>query len=153
MKPGRYASAGFALVELVVAIVIVAAVAAVLMTQLAGSANTSARTLITVEAATVGASYAELIAARAFVDPDGVDGEGARANFDDVDDYDGLHDLGARDAAGNPLAGLTTLDIQVSVRPSAALAGIPAADVRRVDVTVRDASGQRVVYTAYRVRS
>jgi MSHA pilin protein MshD len=143
---------GVSLVELIVAIVLIAAASAVVMAQLGRSASGSARDVIATQATIIAGSYLELVVSRPFTDPDGAGGE-IRNAFDDIGDYHGLRDVGARDAAGVAIAGLGNYDIRVAVRPTAALTGVPAADARRIDVTVRDPSGNTVVATGYRVRT
>jgi MSHA pilin protein MshD len=144
--------AGVSLVELIVAIVLIAAASAMVMAQLGRSASGSARDVIATQSTIIAGSYLELVASRPFADPDGTGGEPRNA-FDDIGDYNGLRDVGARDATGIAIAGLGGYDIRVTVRPTAALTGVPAADARRIDVTVRDPAGSTVVATAYRVRS
>jgi MSHA pilin protein MshD len=143
---------GVALIEVIVAIVLISAMAAVVLGETSASAKASASYLVASEAAAVADAYVGLIAGRAFVDPDGVDGEAMRAAFDDVDDYDGLHDVGARDATGAVIAGLTALDVRVRVTPSSLLPGVASSDALRVDVTVLDRDGQPHLATAYRLR-
>ena len=48
------------------------------------------------QAVAIAEAYLEEISLKSFADPDGVDGEAARVAFDDVNDYDGLVDDGAR---------------------------------------------------------
>jgi MSHA pilin protein MshD len=150
--PDRRAQRGVALIEIIVAIVLISIMAAVVMSQTAASASGGAAAMVAAEADSVANSYLELIAGRSFVDPNGVDGEALRANFDDVDDYDGVNDVGARDATGASIAGLNALTISVSVRASGALAGVAAIDAKRIDVTVLDRMGLSHLATAYKVR-
>jgi MSHA pilin protein MshD len=150
--PRLVSQRGIALVEIIVAIVLIAIAAAVVLAQTSATATGSANTLVAAEADSVAESYLELISRRAFVDPDGVDGELLRSAFDDVDDYDGIVDVGARDANGVALAGLGALTVRVSVRASAALPGVAATDAKRIDVSVQDRTGLTHVATAYKVR-
>ena len=78
------------------------------------------------QAVAIAEAYLEEISLKSFADPDGVDGEAARPDFDDVDDYHGLVDNGARDQFGTALAPLAQYTVTVTVTPSAALAGVPA---------------------------
>ena len=66
--------------------------------------------------------------------------------FNDVNDYNGLNDPVALDAAGNAAGNFR---VQVSVGPGA-LNGVPAAAVRRIDVTVTYGNGNSVVASGYR---
>ncbi len=78
--------------------------------------------------------------------------EAGRAGFDDIDDYDGLAVSPPEDDAGNPLPGFGgdyAVNVSVS-QPAAAWNGIPAADVRRIIVTVTY-DGGRIRLSSYRV--
>jgi MSHA pilin protein MshD len=104
------------------------------------------------QAAAIAEAYLEEIMLKPLNDPDGVDGEAARAAFDDLDDYDGLSDAGARDQFGSPLAGLGDYNVAVAVTPSPALPGVPLGDALRVDVVVTHANDIDFVLSGYRTR-
>ena len=112
----------------------------------------SADPMLRHQASSIAEAYLEEILLKPFADPDGVDGEVARMDFDDVDDYNGLSDVGARDQFGNPIALLSDYSVSVSVSPSAALPGVPAADVLRVDVNVAWESRINFIVSSYRTR-
>ena len=76
--------------------------------------------------------------------------ESTRANFDDVRDYDGLIDVGARDQAYNLIAGLNDYTISVTV-DNDGLNGIAAADSLRIDITVSHAMIDNILLSGYRV--
>ncbi len=72
----------------------------------------------------------------------GIDGE-ARANFDDVDDFNGLVEV----PAGYP--GYT---VNVAVVAAGGVDGMPAdPHTLRIDVTVNDPLGSQMTFSAYRV--
>src|SRR5690242_6304921 len=85
---------GVTLIELVISIVIVAVAASAVLGLLARNAASSADAMVLAQAVSVAEAYIEEITLKPFVDPDGVDGEGARSAYDDVDDYNGLVDVG-----------------------------------------------------------
>lgn len=143
---------GFTLVENVVAIVVIAIAAGVILGLLATNVGASADPMIRQQAVAIASAYTEEILLRSFDDTDGVDGEGARADFDDIDDYDGLLDNGARDQFGNAISGLESYDIAVSVVTSSALPGVAAGDTVRVDVTVSRAPQIAMTVSSYRTR-
>lgn len=143
---------GATLVELLVSIVIVAIAASSVLGVLAMNNASSADPMLRHQASSIAEAYLEEILLKPFADPDGVDGEVARMDFDDVDDYDGLSDAGARDQFGNPIATLSGYSVSVSVSPSAALPGVPAADVLRVDVNVAWESRINFIVSSYRTR-
>ena len=143
---------GVTLVELLVSIVIVAIAAGTILGLLATTTGGSADPMLRHQASAVAEAYLEEILLRPFDDPDGADGEGSRAAFDDLDDYDGLLDVGARDQFGNPIPALAAYTVSVSVVPSAALAGVPAGDALRVDVNVSRGTEIDLLLSGYRTR-
>ena len=148
----RQHNGGLALIEAIIALTLIAITASVIMAQMAQANTQSGRSITQTEAAAIADAYLNEILQRAWIDPDGVDGESARARYDDVDDYNGLNDMGARDAAGTPIAGLDRYRVQVSVGRSNALAGIPAGDALRVTVSVAGPDGSTTLATGYRLR-
>ncbi len=143
---------GLTLIELLVSIVIVGIAASTILGVFSTVAASSADPLIRHQAAAVADAYLEEILLRPFVDPDGNDGEGTRAAFDDLDDYNGLVDNGARDQFGNPIASLADYTVSVSVSSSSGLGAIPSGDLVRVDVLVTRGSRISYVVSGYRAR-
>jgi len=136
---------GVTLVELVVSIVVIAIAGAALSGTLAylnGSGNTS---ILQAQAQSIANAYLNEITGKRFV-ADGV--EATRDQYDDIFDYNGLDDAVARDEFGNA-AGNFRVRVNVVV---GALNGLPAADVRRIDVTVDYGNAASVVASGYRTR-
>lgn len=152
MRAYRRQQRGVTLVELVVSIVIVAVAAGAVLGVLANTASGSADPMIRHQAAAVAEAYLEEILLKPFADPDGVDAEISRTEFDDLDDYHGLADVGARDQFGVPLGGLESYSVTVSVTPSSALPSVPPADALRIDVTVSRPPDINFTVTGYRAR-
>lgn len=143
---------GTTLVELLVSIVIVGIAASTILGIFATTAGSSADPMIRRQATAVAEAYLEEILLRPLADPDGVDGETARADFDDIDDYNGLSDAGARNQFGTPIAALSDYNVSVSVVNSSALTGVPAADAYRVDVVVSRGADINFQLSGYRTR-
>jgi MSHA pilin protein MshD len=99
----------------------------------------SADPMLQRQALAIAESYLEEVLLQSFNDPDGGI-EPNRSLFDDVGDYNGLNDIGARDQAGNAILGLGFYTVSMTVTPTA-FNGIPLADCRRVTVTVSHPSG------------
>jgi MSHA pilin protein MshD len=152
MRPGARNQLGMTLIEVVIAIVVVATAVSAVLGVLSSSVARSADAMVIGQAIAIAESYVEEITLKPFVDPDAIDGEAARIDFDDVDDYDGLADSGARDQFGNPIAGLGGYTINVAVVPSAALPSVAAADALRVDVRVRFPPYVDYVLSSYKTR-
>ena len=143
---------GVTLVELLVSIVIVSIAASGVLGVISMTTAASADPMIRHQAAAIAEAYLEEIMLKPVADPDGIDGEASRADFDDIDDYDGLADAGARDQFGSPIARLAAYNVAVSVAPSAGLPAVPAADALRVDVTVTHSTDINFVLSGYRTR-
>jgi MSHA pilin protein MshD len=141
---------GATLIELVVSIVIVAIAVGAVLGLLSTTVGRSADAMVLRQAVSLAEAYIEEVSLKPFVDPDGVDGEAARVDFDDVDDYTGLVDVGARDQFGNAIPALTGYTVTVSVAPSAALPGVPNTAALRVDVRVQFAPAVDISLSAYR---
>lgn len=143
---------GATLIELVISIVVIAIAASAVLGVLSGTVGRSADAMVLAQGVAIAEAYLEEISLKSFADPDGTDGETLRPDFDDVDDYDGLDDAGARDQFGTPLAALAQYRVTVAVTPSAALAGVPAAEARRIDVRVTHPGNVAVALTGYKAR-
>ncbi|MEQ8205744.1 MAG: type II secretion system protein [Woeseia sp.] len=148
----RRRQCGVTLIELLVSIVIVGIAAGTVLGLLATTTSASADPMLRHQASAIAEAYLEEIMLRAYSDPDGVDGEGARSAFDDMDDYDGLFDAGARDQFDNPIAALANYTVNVSVTPTSALPGVPSADALRVDVVVSRGPEINLILSGYRTR-
>ncbi|MBW8056318.1 MAG: type II secretion system protein [Nitrospira sp.] len=141
--------AGTTLIELVIAIVIVSiAVSAVLMV-FSMNVGYSADPMIRYQAVAIAEAYLEEISLKAFADPGGGDGEASRDLYDDVDDYHGLVDVGARNQFDAALPGLGDYTVSVTVTQSA-LPSIAASDNYLINVTVTHAANINFTLSAYR---
>jgi MSHA pilin protein MshD len=143
---------GATLIELVVSIVIVAIAAGAVLGVLSRSVGRSADAMVLAQAVAIAEAYLEEISLRSYADPDGTDGEGSRIDFDDVDDYHGLVNVGARDQFDVALAPLAAYTVTVTVAASTALTGVPGADAERIDVGVTHANGAVVRLSGYKTR-
>lgn len=159
---------GVTLIELVASIVIISVATFALMTAISAVTAHSADPMITAQATALANSYLEEATLAGFCDPSydpdhnpattcrtectvsacsgGCGGaaygaESSRAGFDDVCDYDGIDDAGARDRDGNAITGLADYTVTVHVIDSGISLGAPAlsanaGQVVRVDVAV-----------------
>jgi MSHA pilin protein MshD len=162
---------GVTLIELVASIVIISVATFALMTAISAVTGRSADPMVAEQAVAIANSYLEEATLAGFCDPSydpdhnpattcrtecttnacsgGCGGtafgaEASRAGFDDVCDYDGIHDAGARDRDGNAIDGLADYTVSVHVIDSGTSLGSPAASANagqivRVDVTVSHA--------------
>lgn len=141
------------LVELVIAIVIVGIAAAALYGAMASIGGRSADPMLRQQSLAIAEAYLEEILARNFLDPTSHTQcpapPATRAAFDNVCDYAGLDDAGARGVDGSLIAGLQDYRVRVAVTPQA-LEGLSAAAALRVTVTVESPDGQTLSLAGWR---
>lgn len=136
---------GLTLVELVIAMVVVSIALAGVLLVMNTTTMHSVDPMVRQQALAIAEAYLEEILLKEFVDPDGADGEATRDLFDDIDDYHGLTDVGARDQNGVAIAGLGGYTVQVSVQP----ATVNGVTMLRVAVTVTS-GGETILLAGYR---
>lgn len=141
---------GFTLIEVITTIVVVAIAAAALLGVFTGAIRGSADPMIQQQAVSIAEAYMEEILLKAFIDPDGIGGE-TRPTYDDVQDYNGLTDVGARDQTDNAIAGLGAYTITVTVGGDS-LNAIPVIDSLRIDISVNHPAIDPIVLSGYRTR-
>ncbi len=137
-------SAGVTLIELVISISVIGIALAGTLALVQRTALASADPMIQRQASAIAEAYLEEILLRPYYDPDlGAGGgacpapEASRPLFDNVCDYAGLDDAGARDQTGAAVAGLGPYRVRVSVDTGATLGSLSgSASVLRVDVRV-----------------
>ena len=140
MKALRHCNtAGFTLIEMIIAIVVLAAAVSGIMFAYVQNVSKSADPMIRQQAIIIAQAYLEEILLKSYSDVDGGETgsceEASRAQYDDVADYDCVNDTaGALDQFGNSLAGLGEYNVAVSV--TSTNIGAPAVAARRIDVTV-----------------
>jgi len=144
------AQRGVTLIELTVAITIVAIAAVAVLGALSFITSRGADTMVRQQAVAIADAYLEEILLQPFAAPSGVAPPTQRANFNDVYEYNGLVDPAACDQFGTPLANLSAYSVSVAVVQSSALPGISAANAWRIDVTVTEPTGGRVLLSGYR---
>jgi MSHA pilin protein MshD len=150
-------TAGVTLIELVVAIVIVAVALAGLVAAFTRTDRASVDPVVTQQMAIVAEGLMEEILLK-----DYANGNPAanRIGATKVTDYDGYHSHGIVDAEGNAVAGLAAYDVVVRAGnpdPAHALQGVPAADTLRVEVKVTNTrsdneDGDAFVLVGWRTR-
>jgi MSHA pilin protein MshD len=143
---------GVTLIEMVVAITVVAIAVTTILGVLGTVASRSADAMMQQQAIAVAGSYLDEIMQRWVVDPNptGAPPNTGRGSWDLVDEYNGLVDVGAHDQFGNSIAALSAYTVSVATSQSSALTGVPAAATRRIDITVSYTPGRSVTVSGYR---
>jgi len=146
----RFRQQGVTLIEMVVAITIVAVAATTILAAIGSVASRSADSMQQQQAIAIAQAYLDEILQRWVVDPNGTPPNTGRGSWDLVDQYNGLVDVGAHDQFGNAIAALSGYTVRVIVSQSSALPGIAAANARRIDVSVSYAPSGSVTLSGYR---
>ena len=141
---------GFTLLEILVTIIVLAIAGSALLGVYTNLIARSADPIIQEQALAIAEAYMEEIRLKPFNDPDGVDGEGNRALYDDVDDYNGLIDVGAADQTGTAVIGLNDYTVDVDVT-GVALATIGSANSLRIDIEVSHPAIDPIRLKSFRV--
>ena len=139
-------NSGFTLLEVLVTVVVIAISATALMSVFSSTVRTSADPMFQHQALAIAEAYMEEIRLKDFA----IGPETTRASFDDVRDYNGLTDVGARDQNNNLIAGLNDYTINVTV-VNDGLNGIAVADSLRIDIVVSRALIDDILLSGYRV--
>ena len=141
--PGRApAERGFTLIELIVFIVVISVGIVGILSVMNITVKSSADPMVRKQAAALSDAILEEIMLRAYADPDGADGETARADMDDVDDFDGVDETLFSDLP----AALSAYSVDIHLDPPAAVGGVT---MKKVSVTVSRGS-ESIVMVGYR---
>jgi MSHA pilin protein MshD len=151
---------GATLIELVISTLIIAITLSGVLAALFSVLRASTNPMLEEQAAAIGRAYLEEITLRSYYDPQSGPGggpcpanEASRDLYDNVCDYQGVDDMGARDQNGTAIAALAAYRVTVSVSTTAQLNDLSGpADALRVDVRVRNASNVDLLFTGYRAR-
>ncbi len=160
MSARRKRHAGVTLVEMVISISIlsVGLVGTLQVVQVVGGA--SADPMVRQQVASIADAYLNEILLKDYYDPHlGAGGgacptpEAARPLYDNVCDYNGTDDSGARDATDTAISGLGGYRVRVNVDPNDSLSGLSGpADLLRVDVRVSYSTNVDLTVSGYRTR-
>lgn len=145
LRARRPRQRGVTLVELVVSIVVISVGLAGVLLAVNRNTVASADPMVRQQSVAIAEAYLEEVLTKEFAPGPGA----TRATFDDVNDYNGLSDAGARDHTGTPIPGLEAYNVQVAVTPQA-LHDVAAADAVLVTVTVTGPLGSSVRLGGYR---
>ncbi len=135
---------GATLIELVIAIVVIAIAVTSVLGLLSSIAVRSAGAMGATQAASIAGAYLDEALSKSFQDTNGP--EVGRQNFDDVMDYN-FTDAGVRDATGALVPGLDQYTVQVTAN-SVALGAVPNAV--RIDVRVTAPNGNVTRLSGFR---
>ncbi len=107
-------SRGFSLIELVITIVVIAIALTAVLLALDQSVGASADPMAVTQAVAVGQAYLEEIQGKSYTDQP-CPSPCTQADYNDIDDYNGLVNVGAENQFGQPISGLSDYTVQVTV--------------------------------------
>lgn len=128
-----YRQSGVTLVELILSIVIISIALTGVFTVMNLTVSRSADPVIQHQKVAIAESYLEEILLQSYTNPTSGYSGTDRSQFDDVDDYNGLSDMGVKDHLGNSVVILAEYDVSVSVSATTLTDSISA---KKVTVTV-----------------
>ena len=137
---------GATLIELILSIVIISTALAGILGLVNLTVFHSADPLVQHQAIAIAESYLEEITALPVVDPNGTNTGETRVNFDNIDDYDGLNDVGARDQDNNVITNLGNYTVDVNIADQV----ISGVTMKAVTVSVSRSSVATINITGYR---
>jgi len=135
---------GFTLLEVLITIVVLSIAATAIMGVYINLGKSSADPMIQQQATSIAEAYMEEILSKSFADPvvaetGGPEAGEVRSTFNDIQDYDGLTNAGARNQNNQPIVGLSAYNVAVAVTGrvlTGVAATIPATDSMRIDISV-----------------
>ena len=123
---------GVTLVELILSMVIISIALTGVFSVINLTVRHSADPIVQYQAIAIAEAYLEEILLQSAIDPDGTNDGETRATYDNVSDYNGLNDAGARNQQGGLLSSLSSYTVSVAVADQA-IVGLTA---KKVTVTV-----------------
>jgi MSHA pilin protein MshD len=139
---------GLTLIELILSMLIISIALVGVFSVMNLTVSHSADPLVQHQAIAIAEAYLEEIQLQAFNDPDGTNSGETRATFDNVDDYNGLNDVGARNQNGAPITSLSAYNVLVAVADQA-VAGLTAT-AKKITVTVTGPGVSGLTLVGYR---
>lgn len=149
---GRPRQAGFSLIEVIVAMLLISVGVLGLLSAMNTTVKGSADPMVRKQAIAVAESLLEEIALKDFADPGGP-ACAARNCFDDVSDYASYQTTGGIvDISGAAIGGLSGYNISSVTVANAALGSIGSSDAKLITVTVTAPGGEAISLSAYRTK-
>jgi MSHA pilin protein MshD len=152
----RSRQSGLSMVELIFAIVIISVGLVALLIPLTGVTHRSGNPIVNKQMIAIAEAMLEEIELKPFANPPGgFTGAATQANrpqFDNVADYNGFTSAGGGIVTldGTPVAGLANYNVAVTVVPTGAVAGIPAAGADLITITVTGPDGHTLTLSGFR---
>jgi len=151
-------SSGFTLLEVLITIVVLSIAATAIMGVFINLGKSSADPMIQQQATSIAEAYMEEILSKSFADPvvaetGGPEAGEVRSTYNDIQDYDGLTDVGARNQNNQPIDGLSAYSVSVIVTGrtlTGSATTTPATDSMRIDISVSHPAISPVTLSGFR---
>ncbi|WP_446811005.1 prepilin-type N-terminal cleavage/methylation domain-containing protein [Methylomonas sp. 2BW1-5-20] len=134
---------GVTLIELILSILIISIALVGILSVINLTTSNSANPVVQHQAVAIAESYLEEILLQAYSGGS----TSARADFDDVDDYNGLNDNGVHDQQGHAVAGLSQYTVSVAVSANTLSGSVTA---KQISVTVNGPGVSNLTLVGYR---
>jgi MSHA pilin protein MshD len=134
---------GVTLIELILSILIISIALVGILSVINLTTGNSANPVVQHQAVAIAESYLEEILLQAYSGGS----TSTRADFDDVDDYNGLSDSGVHDQLGHAVAGLSQYTVSVTVSANTLTGGVTA---KQISVTVNGPGVSNLTLVGYR---
>jgi len=139
---------GATLVELIITIVIISISLTGILSVVNLTTRHSPDPMLQHQAIAIAESYLEEIMLLPITDPDGSNAGETRSTFDNIADYDGLEDIGAKNQHGNAITGLDSYTVNVNlINPDPTISGV---SMKAMTVTVSRSGTDTISLTGYR---
>lgn len=135
---------GVTLIELILSMLIISIALLGVLSVINLTVSHSANPVLQHQAVAIAESYLEEILLQAYAGGS----SSTRANYDDVDDYNGLSDIGVHDQDGNAVVGLSQYNVTVTVSAATGLSG--GVNAKQISVTVNGPSVSNLRLVGYR---
>lgn len=144
--PHKLEQYGATLVELIITIMIISVALTGILTIVNQSVRDSANPVVQRQAIAIAESYIEEISLLPVTDPDGTNSGEARASFDNIDDYNGLIDTGAKNQTGQAVVGLENYTVAITIADTT----LSSVTMKAITASVTRPGIDTIHLTAYR---
>jgi MSHA pilin protein MshD len=144
IKLAEQGQTGVTLIELILSMLIISVALLGVLSVINLTVSHSANPVVQHQAIAIAESYLEEILLQTYSGTS----TSARADYDDVDDYNGLSDVGVHDQQGNAVAGLSQYNVTVAVSAGTALTD--GVNAKQITVTVNSPGVSDLRLVGYR---
>lgn len=146
-RPSYGYQRGATLVELIITIVIISIALTGIISVVNLTTGHSVDPMVRHQAIAIAESYLEEVLLLPITDPDGISAGESRATFDNINDYNALNDIGAKNQLGAAIIGLELYTINISVQSPVAISGV---DMSQIIVDVARPGTDTIILSGFK---